>query len=313
MNSNQKRTCFISYPWSDSNIDHVIRNAVLPALRDAGWEVLDPRFLSVGGPIFDWIAQSIRKADLIIADISIPNQNISYELGMAHGWGKRSILISQSTEQIPFDIGSRYQIFLYTRSVESIESLRSRIFNTLNRYNQTRISLRDPSIDRIVSKEKSISIELFRKDMSPVQSFRYVYQVIDALDHISVIYESSIAQIKVGSLGAWISSNLKTITSLVEKIIFFIPEYRLRNSNRLKIDAETQAILAQAEKTRAEANKIRNETSRKNVKKLLETMEFCQKVGPSKVTIGDRLFLETNENGLVKIGVPQKYDEMEGI
>jgi hypothetical protein len=309
----ENKTCFISYLWTDVKTDHVIRHAVLPALHDAGWEFLDPRFLNIGTRIFDWIVHSIRSADLIIADLSSPTQNLTYELGLAHGWGKRTILLSRSADAIPFDIASRYQVLLYSRDAASIETLRARIFTLLRRFDEGTLSLRDPSTDRLVSKDLTISIELFRKKLSPVQSIQFIFQILETLNSISSLHEASMAQIKIGSFGAWISSSLETISALVEKIIFFVPEYRMKNSQRLKIDAETRSILAQVEKTLAEANELRRESERKDVEKLIYLMEHCQTLGPSRITIGDRLFIEAIESGNVKIGIPKREGDIGGI
>ena len=55
--------------------------------------------------VIDDIWKMINSAALIIADITNPNANVFYELGIAHTLGKRVILLRQhSGEPAPFDI-----------------------------------------------------------------------------------------------------------------------------------------------------------------------------------------------------------------
>ncbi len=50
------------------------------------------------------IYNQIAKADLIIADMTGRNPNVFYEVGYAHAIGKRTILLTKTSEDIPFDL-----------------------------------------------------------------------------------------------------------------------------------------------------------------------------------------------------------------
>ena len=50
------------------------------------------------------IIELIDKSDFIIADITGNKPNVMYELGIAHAKGKKVILLTQTTENIPTDI-----------------------------------------------------------------------------------------------------------------------------------------------------------------------------------------------------------------
>lgn len=49
------------------------------------------------------VARSIEKSRVVISLMTGGNRNVNYELGLAHAWGKPSIMIAESTEDIPFD------------------------------------------------------------------------------------------------------------------------------------------------------------------------------------------------------------------
>jgi hypothetical protein len=51
-----------------------------------------------------WLA--IQRADVIIADVTGRNPNVFYELGIAHTLGRRSLILSQRSSDIPFDISA---------------------------------------------------------------------------------------------------------------------------------------------------------------------------------------------------------------
>ena len=49
------------------------------------------------------IYNQIAKADLIVADLTGRNPNVFYETGYAHALGKRVILLTRNSKDIPFD------------------------------------------------------------------------------------------------------------------------------------------------------------------------------------------------------------------
>jgi hypothetical protein len=52
------------------------------------------------------IWQLINRSSLLIADVTITNPNVFYELGIAHTIGRDVIIIPQNKDDIPFDIQS---------------------------------------------------------------------------------------------------------------------------------------------------------------------------------------------------------------
>jgi hypothetical protein len=56
------------------------------------------------GGIMDMVRENIAKAGTLVADLSLQNPNVYYELGLAHAWKKKVIMVSTSMEPIPFDL-----------------------------------------------------------------------------------------------------------------------------------------------------------------------------------------------------------------
>jgi hypothetical protein len=48
--------------------------------------------------------QAIVSARLIVADCTDRNPNVFYEIGLAHTLGKPTILLTQNSEDVPFDL-----------------------------------------------------------------------------------------------------------------------------------------------------------------------------------------------------------------
>lgn len=56
------------------------------------------------GSVVDQIKDSIKRARLVVADVTGRNPNVFYEIGLAHAFGKVVLIITQNSEDIPFDI-----------------------------------------------------------------------------------------------------------------------------------------------------------------------------------------------------------------
>ena len=65
--------------------------------------------------IVNYIWSLIFSAQIVICDCTGKNPNVFYELGLAHSLGKKTICITQNSNDIPFDIKHlRYIKYEYT-------------------------------------------------------------------------------------------------------------------------------------------------------------------------------------------------------
>lgn len=76
------------------------------------------------------IKERISQCDVVIAETSKPNPNVFYEVGLAHGVQKETILVCRDAKSIPFDLGSINHL-VYSSIVELREKLEKRIRTTL--------------------------------------------------------------------------------------------------------------------------------------------------------------------------------------
>ncbi len=68
------------------------------------------------------IVMGIDSADIVIADLTGLNPNVFYELGLAHAMNKKVIIITQSIEDLPFDIKS-YKVNEYSLQFNKLPKL----------------------------------------------------------------------------------------------------------------------------------------------------------------------------------------------
>jgi hypothetical protein len=79
----------------------------------------------------DVIREKIVQSDVVIADTTQHNPNVFYEIGLAHGIQKETILICRDAGEIPFDIAAINHV-VYSSIVDLRERLRARLIATLN-------------------------------------------------------------------------------------------------------------------------------------------------------------------------------------
>lgn len=79
-------------------------NTLRLALSERGHQLFRADDIFIPGIIINDIFRSINSADVIIADTTRLNANVFYELGIAHSHQKPVIIITQSIEELPFDI-----------------------------------------------------------------------------------------------------------------------------------------------------------------------------------------------------------------
>jgi TIR domain len=99
----EEDVCFIIMPFSVESLNIVYEDFVRPTLVDR-CSLRPERGDDVFGSnvIMDDIAKSIRRARLIIADLTGRNANVFYEVGIAHALNKQVLLMTQSIEDVPF-------------------------------------------------------------------------------------------------------------------------------------------------------------------------------------------------------------------
>lgn len=96
--------CFALMPF-DSPFNRIYDDVIRVAVDKAGLRAVRADKIFSPSPIVEDIWVHIATSRLIIADVTGKNPNVFYELGLAHAVGKAVIIITQSKDDVPFDIG----------------------------------------------------------------------------------------------------------------------------------------------------------------------------------------------------------------
>src|SRR5688500_5844028 len=103
---------FVLMPFKQE-LDVVYTDLIKGPLEQEGFTVLRADELSNQQSIIKDIVRSIAGANLIVAEVTDLNANVMYELGIAHGLRKATVLLTQDVAALPFDLRS-YRVIPYT-------------------------------------------------------------------------------------------------------------------------------------------------------------------------------------------------------
>lgn len=105
----EKPFAFVLMPFS-GEFDDIYKLGIKETASKHGIraERVDEQIFSEG--ILDRIYRQIDGADLIIADMTGQNANVFYEVGYAHAKQKICILLTQDSDDIPFDLKHKRHI-----------------------------------------------------------------------------------------------------------------------------------------------------------------------------------------------------------
>src|SRR5437870_13838969 len=89
--------------WIDFN--KIYSDLIKPALESVGFEVCRADEEMRAGDILTDMFQELLLADLVVADLSIDNPNVWYELGVRHALRRRGVIqITWRREHVSFDV-----------------------------------------------------------------------------------------------------------------------------------------------------------------------------------------------------------------
>lgn len=133
--------CFVIQPITDNKYSKRYEDVYVPAIKEAGlvpYRVdLDPSVRN----IIDEIEKKIENASVCLADISVDNPNVWYELGYAYALGKDVVMVcDESRKTFPFDISHKSIIPYKTESPSDFMKLKEDIVGKINAYKATGIT-----------------------------------------------------------------------------------------------------------------------------------------------------------------------------
>lgn len=98
-----EKTCFVMMPFK-SPFDIYYKTLYIPAIKNAKLKPIRADDLFRPSAIVSDLWQMIQDAEVILAELTTKNANVFYELGLSHAIGKPVILVSETMDDVPFDL-----------------------------------------------------------------------------------------------------------------------------------------------------------------------------------------------------------------
>jgi ClpX C4-type zinc finger protein len=103
---------------------------IVRAIHSAGFTVERPEELYGSVSLIEDVWQSIGCAGIVIADITGKNPNVMYEVGLAHALGRPVIVMTQSMDDVPFNLG-QYRCIVYQNNPAGYARLEEKLAGML--------------------------------------------------------------------------------------------------------------------------------------------------------------------------------------
>ncbi len=150
---------FVLMPFHPE-FDELYSEVIKPALEDVGYAVSRADSPIDQQNILKHIVQAINEADLIIAELTTSNANVLYELGFCHGLDKPTVMLSQSMDDVPFDL-RQYTVQLYDTDFRRIGELKARLSEIGAQWRDRGMTFDNPRSDFIAS---PLPLSISRRD-----------------------------------------------------------------------------------------------------------------------------------------------------
>lgn len=113
--NNPKVFCIMKF---EKDFEVLYKEVISPQCEKKGLRAIKADEIYASSSIIQDIIREISEAAIIIADITMDNPNVFYELGYAHALNKPTILLadSEKREQLPFDV-SGYRTIFYSNTI----------------------------------------------------------------------------------------------------------------------------------------------------------------------------------------------------
>ncbi|MBA4375695.1 MAG: hypothetical protein C0401_05925 [Anaerolinea sp.] len=152
-----KDICLAIMPF-DGWFDEYYIKIYCPAIKAANLEPFRTDDLYRPSMIINDIWSYTKKAKLILADLSGKNPNVFYELGLAHGIAKPVILISESINDVPFDLRALRVILYDKNNPDWGLLLKNNIINSIKEVLQSPLEAVLPAFLNVDAKSKTINV-----------------------------------------------------------------------------------------------------------------------------------------------------------
>ncbi|MRR34590.1 hypothetical protein EG829_07815 [bacterium] len=122
---------FVVMPFSEPWSNDVFTKLFTPGIEDAQFTVSRGDSIVRIGDLSTNVWRSITQAGLIVAEVSVPNPNVYYEIGLADALGKPVFLFKQEGAALPADFGG---VHYYTYNLHNLEGGSQLLANELRKW-----------------------------------------------------------------------------------------------------------------------------------------------------------------------------------
>ncbi|MBM3475133.1 MAG: hypothetical protein FJX75_17870 [Armatimonadetes bacterium] len=136
---------FVLMPF-DEAFDNAYEYLIFPSLTEAGYEVGRADSPPDQHQVLKTVVEGIARADLVVADLTGLNPNVFYELGIAHGLQKPTVIVTQCLESVPFDLRA-YRVERYLLQVPESETFKRRLKEIADLHRQGAVAFGSPVTD----------------------------------------------------------------------------------------------------------------------------------------------------------------------
>jgi hypothetical protein len=127
----QPDLCFVLMPFADVfDTQKVYSEYVKPTVEACGLRCLRADDVYGVSGVMQSIWEAINQSRVIIADVTGRNANVFYELGIAHTLGKPVVIMTQSMNDVPFDL-KHLRCIVYEYKPRTIERFQDSLTKTL--------------------------------------------------------------------------------------------------------------------------------------------------------------------------------------
>jgi tetratricopeptide (TPR) repeat protein len=133
------KSCYVIMPYggdSEASRRHfsgVFEGIIAPAARNAGYSVKRSDIAGEPGSITNDIIRDLAEADIVIADLTLGNANVFFELGIRHAFRKSgTVHIIDATHKLPFDV-RQYRVIEYSTELADVPDVMAKIEDAIQK------------------------------------------------------------------------------------------------------------------------------------------------------------------------------------
>lgn len=153
--------CFVIQPFDGGKFDKRYEDVYKPAIEAAGLDAYRVDADDLAQVPIDTIEEKIRAATICLADITLNNPNVWYEVGFAYASNKTVILVCSDERKAdyPFDVRNRKILNYKTESASDYQEFRQKLTNRINNLKTVTTILPVTSVNKTVDNFEGLTYQ----------------------------------------------------------------------------------------------------------------------------------------------------------